>query len=486
MKKFIVIVVVITFFLFLFACQKDEKSVKVLPSLSGPPQISEQVFEKSNDEVITIYKQAAPLIDMTNQISKDWSLYMKEEFAINISMQYLETRHSNPYEELKGGEKLQGMYYMTRDSEYDAKKVLEYFTDINEIIIEYPFENDLFNDGVKHFTHKNGSCYVLPLSLEKQFYFREYNFIMLQELGMNIPETLIEFKTLAAKIAASDYNGNEVADDYIASFSIASILTDFYDVFTAFNCYISIDEGSANISYNPTKNSFEDIVYNEGFIEALEYIKLLYNEKQIKLRLAQTESYLDTAIQAIFTDVYSQTGDNSFIGMNGGNLGYYLKGINESKLIYSKTSGSGLLTLKSDENPSEKIEKFIVDIFTDTKIMMALHYGGASPVSATYMTKMPRIKIDYAKELSKNNISEYNEKLSKYNSELFHNIDDYIYIDIEYSYQKEIELAFNMMISSIFIENVAISDAIETYKSEMSYLEMEGYIEYLNGFIKRE
>lgn len=352
--------------------------VLLIGTLSSCSINSDEKNSKLNpDESSEIFNLYYPIINNfipTEDHVMMWESYMRDKHGFKIDLEYL-PRKSIPtntinIEKLMDNSNARGFVYIER------------YEDLTELIkkgaitpINYYFDSLLTSyekinpDSIEGFTDSMGDSWAFPmmgdnLVISKRTYNKEW----LEKSKMSVPENLEEFFNYAKYVAYEDPDGNGIDDTYILEYSHNQILNSFMDIFRAFGCY---PDRSNPTSYNPMKRSFENIVFNENFIEAMSFIKLLSDEGLI---VQSNLNYYNTK-QSSYKVASSYGGTLPYDYVNERTYGYFLKGPNEYMLIEEKTPEYCIAVLKDTDKVFYKINEFYKMIFNSPESSLDLYIG---------------------------------------------------------------------------------------------------------------
>lgn len=339
MKKLIIILGIV---ILLCSCNQVEK-IDIELSKSSEPTKGVTFISDGNSlyrdlEFINIYMKVPPKDRMSINGSKLWSEYIKNEMDVVVDVFYRDSEFMDLREFSKTDNS--GMLYNISKQDVALLSLTEFISDIRDEINIYKYPEDVS----KLITSINDEVWILPTYHEKNYYYRTYDAKLLEELQFKIPTTIEEFYSLAKEINIYNKNNNE--NIYIMSFTNKDIMKSFADIFLAYGCYVNADiiNGRfSSVAYNPHSNEFEHIIDNENLIEALKFIKLLYDEELI---------YYDENNNIANEDikVASYYGESTIHSFQENDYGFFLEGTSNQFLIYCEDIIGGMTFLKNTNN----------------------------------------------------------------------------------------------------------------------------------------
>ena len=286
-RKYLVLVI---FGILLVSCGKSE----VILELE-----EQQIIESINSELYNIQITLLSEGENNNRNEEylyEWEQYIKENFDINIKINFTINNNSNymakySLEFIRDG--LEGLFFVESKM---SKEFLEYALYSNLIldVSEYLKSNEYWNQVsplYKELYAKGGVTFGIPNSITPILYGRLINKEWLSNLNMKLPKNLVELNNLLYKFTYEDPDLNLREDTIGIAFRDAF---DFNDVFNAYGCYLDFpyeDSYSSNywrrrntsflrnqksitsIAYNPMTNQYEDSMFNDDMVNVFEYIR---------------------------------------------------------------------------------------------------------------------------------------------------------------------------------------------------------------------
>ena len=367
MRKLLLYLLIISIVLIPFTgCSKKEAEEK---KWAEPP--------RQKDTMYIYYPQWALHHVLDSAITK-WETYMLDKYSIRINLTYtssmIQTIISTdttptplPQESgvtilekpefIKNLEELsdfEGFVYVHDFS--TLNKLIEYdmIVPIEQYISQIPFYSSVDPSIIENFTDSFYRTWAFPLSaMPPSTSKRIYDKSQLEKAGMSVPVTIEEFHEFAKLVSNQnpDENGGQIT--YVTQFTPTTFEYDFQDIFRAFGCYTSRD---SLIYYNPHSDKYECAFTNENFIEAMNYVMLLWDEGLIKYisdqewfdRVEQDHKIASSYNNALVVDL--EPVNRTY--------GFYLTGYNEARLIELKNRAFGFAVLKHTENAGKTINDF--------------------------------------------------------------------------------------------------------------------------------
>ncbi len=347
-------------------------------ALSGCSLNSAEKNSKPNpvesSEIFNLYYPLIGSFIPTEDHVKMWETFMRDKHKFKIDLNYLPLTSKLPavidIKELKEVSEGSGFVYIKR------------YEDLTELIkngviapIEYCVDSLLQSyekinpDSFEGFTDSMREVWAFPLMVDNlSISKRTYNKEWLDKSGMSVPENIEEFFEYAKYVAYEDPDGNGIDDTYILEYAHNQILYSLTDIFRAFGCYPDRLNPTA---YNPLSQSFENLVFSENFIEAMEFIKLLSDEGLI---VQSDENNYNTKQSSYkVASAYNSTLPYNYV--NERTYGYYLQGPNESMLIEERLPEYCIVALKNTSDVLEKIDDFYKMIFSSPESSIDLLIG---------------------------------------------------------------------------------------------------------------
>ena len=363
MKKIIItilIIVLLTAFLSGCSLSSDESRINST--------------SKDSNKIFSLYYPLRHSQIPTENHVEQWESFMREKHRFRIDLNYLPLTSKLPavidVNELEDISQKDGFVY------------IEKYEDLTELIekglitpIDYCVDpllqiyEKLNPDNFDAFTDSMGNVWAFPLMGDSLVISkRTYNKEWLDKAGMSIPVNIEEFFNYAKYVAYEDPDGNGIDDTYILEYTSNQLMHSFTDIFRAFGCY---PDGRKPIAYNPLSQSFEHLVFNEKFIEAMEFIKLLSDEGLI---IKSDENYYNTKQSSYkVASAYNSTLPYNYV--NDRTYGFYIQGLNETMLIEERLPEYCIVALKNTSDVLEKIDDFYRMIFGSPESTIDLMIG---------------------------------------------------------------------------------------------------------------
>jgi len=198
---------------------------------------------------------------------------------------------------------------------------------------------------------------------------RYYDKKYLDMAGVSTPRTIEEFYEFAMYISQVDLDGNGKNDTYAVEYTEHSWLNDLRDIFRAFGCF---SYGQSPIAYNPLKGMYENCIFNENFIEAMTFVKLL-NDEGVLINITTNLSYgAETMSYETASTIRLNPEYNYSEGMA---LGNYLLGLNSEKLVENRGNGTCFAVLEGTTGVSEGMNAFLSMLMNSPNGYMDFSYG---------------------------------------------------------------------------------------------------------------
>ncbi|MFO7612492.1 MAG: hypothetical protein R6W99_08445 [Clostridia bacterium] len=133
-----------------------------------------------------------------------------------------------------------------------------YDPEVSSVIPSF-FINDIMDS--------DGNIWIMPNTLTFRKGVRIFNENIMVLLGAEIPRNIFEYHDLLISVKESNFRGD------ILRVGISNPLNELSDIFSAFGC--NIYHGYSTISWDHATGSYEDEIFSENFLDALEYIEAL-------------------------------------------------------------------------------------------------------------------------------------------------------------------------------------------------------------------
>ena len=475
MNKIFTIALIILFALLLCSCTKNtlEETVK--------PTIVSNVETLENLKPTIIYYGKTDQNYVNDNIVNNFNQLLYSNHGLLFKLEYVDTTYTPYYIALQDAP-YGGIYYLRNSKYYNLNKAQALFHNINTYLIDNLVDDEQYNEILKHLTTSNNETYVLPLNPRISYYHRGFSNNALSIFKRDTPVTLQELTSLAEIVANSDYNKNGIKDEYILAVSYNRILIDLRDIFAAYGCYINDQSESLNISYNPLIESFEDITQTKPFKEAMTYIRYLQDEELILISDTDINNFSihnisNTSepflLSAMYKDTISYTDETK-------NNSYYLEHHDYQSVVYKEYDYTGFMFL-NDSNDNDGIEENIKiitnDIFRNSDLIKLFKSFGLNSDNHEYMLRTPRISIKYFG-------APFSEiTLSPLNTTFYHT-SDFVFHDVPYQYENQINEAFSNFITNYMILHKDYDDSLAIYNRIISSIDIKNYIHMLNSYKK--
>lgn len=522
MGKRIICIWIVFVMIFFIGCQKTETSTKktiekpiinVVQTSPSDNQLVEAPDENSIssfDKTLNIYYPGGSHIydiyDIDQLTIEKWENQVRGISGMSIDYSFY--INTFPLSFLSNITK-EGLIYINDYETLKYLKIRNAIIPLNEYVSEIKGFNVIDNTSIAAFSDDDGTLWAIP-TYERTYYTgtMSYNKSWLEILETPVPETLDEYLDLARKIREQNNLLNSDKKTYINVISSFKVfLLNYSNFFVANGCYPSTNWFMTHVSYNIENNQYEDIVFNDGFKETLEYVKFMIDED-----LILDASSMPIGSYSINNEIASEfylTGEDSV-------KGYYLKGSSKEKLIYANVNVMGFAILRDTSYVKEKISFIVDEVFSSEALLATFNYGVEDyhyyKDGNYYITinnaqdkfrRFTSMKIAYEndinvysplilsinppnkyQEITESIVTRYENKISIYND--YKENTNLLY---PYMQQKEViylpsettnnyEKAFQNLIDDVFKKEIDIDLAIEKYKE--SYYN-EGYSNYVDS-----
>jgi len=527
MKKFILILLIFNF-LFFISCSVSEVTEKPQISLledkvkSQEPTSGPEIDE-IDIGVIEIITPRSKYSVPSEDFILDWEEYIADKYDIQLNLLFVadhltsqvirndEEKAGIDIEELEDKAENGGLVYVNSPLDLGDLVKSGLIIPVNQYIPMVQAIAVLDDSILSQFSDGEGNIWGFPLIQKNESIVRVYNGDWLEQLGQDIPKSLDEFLVYAEYVKNSDPDGNGKNDSYIQTYQEELFLLEFMDIFKAFGCYSGI---ASPIGYNPQLGKYENLIFNDGFIEAMIFIRGLQEDGYIKRTMAsgQDRKNQDFYVASSFMYQYMELKKCSMMIP-----GYYLLGPNEIQLIKSTAPAGCFAILQGTDKAAEKVEAIINILQNNTDAYMDFNFGikgrtyqdnGDSYVFKFYNddgTVVPSIRIDTDIELLNSEKKPYRYEAIRDEMNIIISIDEakvwdefvtgakkYNGTDLAYSISHiescnaidvlnaRIRDVSKELYISILEENVAITDAILNYHTKLDNMGILDELEEIN------
>ena len=346
------------------------------PSFSPSEVIPENVVEANILNIIYTADNTGKYYGLS-----DWQTYIQEKYGIELYVNYKSISAESIYQE---NTPIDGILYLKYPdvfvSSYNTEVLKlsnqNFAYDLTPYYEKYgwgKFIDKKYMDALK----TNGSIYAVPATENKYIVPRYYNSKFLEELNMNVPETLPRFYEYLR--ATKDLNKSDDTFFPMVIFPMHTICT--ADIFRANGVYFNTIMNNAR-TFNPNTNSFEDGVFSENIEEAVGFIRKLQTED-----LFQVYDGFGTGNNGVFNKElateYNVVYNTKKFGFSPYTIaetayehtnGYFLTHKNASNVCEVRNDLAFYIFPKSIENINGTIELFN-RFFTDSEYYADLRYG---------------------------------------------------------------------------------------------------------------
>lgn len=449
-----------------------------------------------DNTIINIYRPPVGNLKAFSGI-EDWENLIEKNFNISIKINNISPLHqsaiatSNYYPKAIENGEIIGLIELNV-SDFPNLGVLRsngLILPLDDFLADNSAYNALPESMKSAFRFADGQTWALAVSSPEGIGTRYFRKSWLDELGLQVPQTLDELYEVSKAFAYDDPNANGIQDEYGMNVNRRTGARMLNDIFLANECYLS-NYTACSIAFDYTTGAYEDAVLKPGIIESLEYIKGL-NDVGI-LHLSQEWSFRETAGFGNFYD-FSNFSGSSF-DLSEWEKIFYLGESREKSVIALKPQKCYVLT-SNTENPDSVINAF-VNIFLSDVTGMAMGSLGIPDENYTltgntlthlfetsdnegsdfyenniWLTGLNHdmlnssgvtVKSNYFSDdyisMSKSNITEYNDLMN--NNLLF--TDSWFLPHTDY---KNVQRSFAVAMYNYFFEmdNISINDYINNY-----------------------
>jgi ABC-type glycerol-3-phosphate transport system substrate-binding protein len=294
----------------------------------------------------------------------DWKDYIDKKYGYDVELEYIRLKTDGNFwnkgridiQEFIKNHETDGLVYITDFEILNQLKEAHLLLPVDSYIDGLRWLGNPTPGTLDAFSDSSGNMWAVPLTDNILSGFRIFDKDMLDAAGVEVPQTIEELFEYAKVAAREDFDGNGVNDTYLFEFILNGrfhlfegseyVISSFDDIFRAFGCYGSPGEP---IQYNPYSNKFENFVNKENFIEAMTFIKLLFDENLI-IEWSRIENEYNTA------SMYSMQSTGTY---RNNAYSFYISGPNEKYLIREKYQCLGMAVLTNTRNPEEKLSNFL-------------------------------------------------------------------------------------------------------------------------------
>lgn len=470
---------------------KVDKNTIPKPSLSISPSIQPGYNQKPSDS--SIPSIAAPNVTIPPDVKEaevlniiytadntgkyyqlsDWQTYIQDKFGIEIYVDY------------NGKNQMDGVVYLryldAHVSAYNTQVLQlsneEFAYDLSPYYQKYGWDKYIENQYLDALD-TDGSIYAVPAANTKYIVPRYYNKEYLDQLNMEVPETVERFREYL--LATKELNSSDVTFYPMVMFPMHTLCT--ADIFRAYGVYFNSIMNSARV-FNPNTQSFEDGVFSENIEEAVGFVRQLQSEQLLVFSQIPGEGSLG-AFNKKLSSEYNVVYNTKTFGFSPYIIaqsdyervnGYFLTGSNVSNVCEVRSDLAFYMFPKAIENINETIELFN-RVFTDNEFYADLRYGiegkdyyvlDGIPVkqepAAGVLLGINQIKPVY----------EINDSLSPESVSIVDSLSDILTYENNvfkqkwtYSYSGDRDSNQDNHIEIIFNKEISPYDAIEEYKKE--------------------
>jgi|GEM_PF-3282350 len=369
MKRLIVILLIISMLAVFVSCSKSAESTEV-PSASPVPTYEQTdlplYVSDLDDSTINIYRLQEERYQDDEMDIKAWELYMAEKYGLDIGYKYLNRLNPDSAQgkgwlfadvgidtdELDSMEQLDG--FVIYRSIYDLVQLVDggYVIPVNDFIDDMPALSVIAEERLMGFSDPDGNIWAIPTSTRMQIPRRVYNKAWLEGYGGPMPSTPEEFREYARYVAFGDPDGNGEDDTYIAAFGFYDLLSVFRDIFTAYGCY---SDGYFPVAYDPNTGEFSSPMENGTFLEAMMFIKEMYDEGLIVFDYGWRTDIYDSDYNYMLGSVVTTGWIPEYF--EGFDIGIPIVGLKSDFLLEDTGDTMGLAVLRDTENVAQKFNK---------------------------------------------------------------------------------------------------------------------------------
>lgn len=314
-------------------------------------------------------------------LKKDFMEVFSNKTGINLEINY--PPRSNYMEKVNlmitSGE-LDGMVnYFTA---YDIIMAIE--NDLIEPMDEYLKDNETWNslpDDYKNKYKINGKIYAISAGYNNSYFTRSFRKDWLDNLGLNIPETVDELFEVAKAFTEDDPDRNGKNDTVALT---SSWFWNLQDIFQAFDVILD-NTGDGPISWDPVTGVWQDSMLKPQMADALSFIKKLYDLGYLDNDLFTNEGsnmrgnlLSGKAGSAFYWAMYGYKEANSEMKSTAPEAEWVevpaIKGKRTEMLNCLASGGLIYVLVKDTPQPNETVNTFVDMLFgVDTYLM--LRYG---------------------------------------------------------------------------------------------------------------
>lgn len=318
---------------------------------------------KSEEKKIKIYYPKKKQIPEDFYVN-DWEEYIDKKYGYDVELEYIRLKTDGNFwskgridiQEFIKKHETDGLVYITDFEILNQLKDAHLLLPVDSYIDGLRWLGNPNPETLDAFSDSSGNMWAVPLTENILSGFRIFDKDMLEAAGTDVPQTIQELFEYAKVVAREDFDGNGLNDTYLFEFILNGrfhlfegseyAISSFDDIFRAFGCYGSPEEP---IQYNPHNNKFENFVNKENFVEAMTFIKLLFDEnliiekKPMEMKYNTASTYSMQSISMYRNNEYS----------------FYILGPNDKYLIREKYQCLAMAVLTNTIDPKAKLTNFL-------------------------------------------------------------------------------------------------------------------------------
>lgn len=198
--------------------------------------------------------------------------------------------------------------------------------EVIEPVDEYLSDNKVWNsmpEEYKNLFKYDGKTWAFGMSYKGNYFTRWIRKDWLDNLGLNVPETMDDLYKVSKAFVENDPDKNGKND---TGGLVSCAAWNIQDIFQAFGARIAFG-GDHSISWHPESGIYEDAMLNPGMIDALKYINKMYKE-----------GYLD---KELFTNRSSNMREKIYGGKFGSTFYWAGQGLSTGQTMVRKTDPNG-------------------------------------------------------------------------------------------------------------------------------------------------
>jgi ABC-type glycerol-3-phosphate transport system substrate-binding protein len=364
----------------LVACNSGETEVSQEPVRTPIPVIDDGLPELDAEILIRSVNPNINLVDDEYPYLETWSDVVYDRFGVDVKVSFFPL-----YKVMKDTPEQLYIYDHIRvnpqeglllhdlsdvDISYNIMKKLiddKAILPVTEYMKASPYYDVFDSDLLKLLTDESGDIWGIPIDSAHPIYeARGYRKSWLENLSLNVPNTVDEFYEVMRAFTYDDPDGNDVNDTF-GHYGPYDFKYSLNDVLKAYGLY---NGTTSFMAYNPNTGTIEDSLLSPDAANALNFINQMVDESLIRKTGLSPGVYDSIIPDNCGSILWSYSANDDVVYAPAPMLG-----TNTVNLVNVTTYGRVYFVLSGTENPESMFNSFVKLFMGDEEAYLMLKYG---------------------------------------------------------------------------------------------------------------